>query len=133
MTPFWWACCTPSQTAMKSSRRCAHAERVAVAVGADRLAVDVLHDEERQAVVGGAGVEHLRDAGVVHPRQRLALGLEARQRPRASPCRGADELDRHQPPDRLALLGEVDGAHAPLAEGVEDPVGADVLASGLEP
>ena len=55
------------------------AEPVLVAVVGERDALDQLHDEERPAAVGGAGVEDLGDVGVVHQRQGLPLGLEPGQ------------------------------------------------------
>ena len=50
---------------------------VVVAVFGDRHAVDQLHDEVRQAVGRGPGVEHAGDVDMVHHRQGLPLGLEA--------------------------------------------------------
>jgi hypothetical protein len=76
---------------------------------------DQFHDEERPAALGGAGVEHAGDVGVVHQGQRLTLRLEARQdgfgvHPRL------DDLDRDGALDRLGLLGHPDGAHAAGAD-----------------
>ena len=55
----------------------AEIEAVPVAVLGDRLARHELHDEVGAALVGGAGVEHPGDVGMVHQRERLALALEA--------------------------------------------------------
>jgi tetratricopeptide (TPR) repeat protein len=52
----------------------AYREPMAVAVLRDRHALDVLHDEVGPACVGQPAVEHLGDVGVVHERQRFALG-----------------------------------------------------------
>jgi hypothetical protein len=91
----------------------ANAESVAVAVGHQVLALDVLHDEVRFAVRGGAGVEDAGDVGVVHEAQHPALGIEAG-------CQGAgwakptaNHLDGHQPVDGIPLAGEIHGAHSP--------------------
>jgi hypothetical protein len=95
-----------------------------VAVVGDRDALDQLHDEEGPAGVGGAGVEDPRDVGVVHQGQRLPLRLEPRDHlTRIHP--GLDDLQRHQPLHRRRLLGEVDGAHAPLADRLQQLVRAD--------
>ena len=62
--------------------------------------------------------------GVVHHRQRLALGLEPGDDLGAVHAR-LDDLERHLAPDRLLLLGHVDDAHAALADLLQQPVGAD--------
>ena len=93
----------------------AGAEPVIVAVGRDRNAGDVLHDEVRRALRRGAGVEHLGDGGMVHQGQSLALGLEARDH-FARVHAGFDQLERHAAADRLFLLGEPDFAHAAFAD-----------------
>ena len=51
---------------------------VAVAVRVDRNPGHVLHDEVRPALGRASRVEHLGDGGVIHERQRLPLGFEAR-------------------------------------------------------
>ena len=74
-----------------------------------------LHDEERPAAFGRAGVEDLGDVGVIHQRQGLPLRLEAGEdRPRIHA--GLDQLERDLSFDRLDLLGEVDAAHSPFAD-----------------
>ena len=102
------------------------AEPVLVAVVGERDALDQLHDEERPAAVGGAGVEHLGDVRVVHQRQGLPLGLEPGQDGPRVHAR-LDQLERHLPLDRLGLLGEVDAAHAPFADLLAElvPAGDD--------
>ena len=99
-----------------------------------RDALDQLHDEERAAVGGRAGVEDPGDVGVLHQGQGLPLRLEAGQDvPRVHPP--LDQLQRHLAADRPELLGEVDGAHAPLADLLADlvAIGDDRIdeASGL--
>ena len=68
--------------------------------------------------------------GMVHQRQRLALGLEPRDdlvriHPRL------DDLDGDAAADWLRLLGEVDGTHAALAEELDDTIRSDV--AGKQP
>ncbi len=53
-------------------------ELFAIAEGGDRGAADELHDEVRSPLLGLAAVEDFGDVRVVHHRERLALGLEAR-------------------------------------------------------
>ena len=50
-----------------------------VAVARDGPAVDELHREERQPVVGDTAVEQSRDVGMLQARQDAALGAETRQ------------------------------------------------------
>jgi hypothetical protein len=52
-------------------------EFVLVAIVGDANAAHQLHDEVGAARLGGAGVEHLGDVGMVHHGQCLPLGLEA--------------------------------------------------------
>ena len=65
---------------------------------------------------------------MVHQRQGLALGLEPGEH-LAAVHPGLDELQRNRAPHWLGLLGHVDGAHAALADGLEEPVRADVRTS----
>ena len=105
-------------------------ERLAVAVVGDRDALDQLHDEVGAARVGGAGVEDLGDVGVVHQRQGLAFGLEAGDDLAGVHAR-LDDLQRHPAADRVRLLGHEDDAHAPLADRLQQLVGADDRAGAL--
>ena len=63
---------------------------------------------------------------MVHDSQRLPLELEAPQHGLAVHSK-LDDLERDTPAHGFALLGQVDRAHAALAEHVEDPVRADLL------
>ncbi len=63
----------------------------------------------------GAGVVDLGDVRVVHQREGLPLRLEAGQH-RLRVHAGLDQLDGHQPLDRLPLLRHPDGAHAAVAD-----------------
>ena len=105
-------------------------EVIAVAVLGDRHALDQLHHEVRAAGVGGAGVEDAGDVGVVHHRQGLAFGLEAGDDLPRVHAR-LDDLERHLASDRLLLLGHEDGAHAALADLLEELVRADHRAGFL--
>ena len=105
---------------------------VRVAVPVERHAVDVLHGEERLAVVGEAAVEQAGDVRVVQAGKDLALALEALDdRPR----RGApsDELEGN-PLLELSIrpLGEEDGAHPATAQRPQDAVRPDALALGRQ-
>lgn len=95
-----------------------------VAVLDQRLAADIVHRKPGSPGRELPGVEDPRDPRVLHERQRLALGLETRERVPHRTTR-AHELDRGQPRHRLALGGEVDDAHAALPERVEHAPAAD--------
>jgi hypothetical protein len=125
MMPFWCACYTASHTERKQVEALPRAQRVPVAVLRDRNAGDVLHDEVRPPVGGGAGVEHPGDIGVIHQGERLALGLEAGDdllRVHA----GLDHLHRNAAPERLGLLRQVHRAHAALPEQLDDVIRPDL-------
>ena len=98
--PFWWACWIAWQTGTKSSSRSRGGKLALVAVVGDGNALDELHDEERPAGVGAAGVQHAGDVGVVHQRQGLALGLEAGDDLTGVHAR-LDDLEGHFAADRL--------------------------------
>ena len=111
----------PLADAHEQFQALAQAKAVFRAEGGQCLAFHVLHGEVRVAVGVGAGLEDLRDGGVLHLRHRLALDQEA------DFARGAsdlllDQLDRDQALDRLELLGEENLAHAAAAEFVDDAV-----------
>jgi hypothetical protein len=79
------------------------------------------------ALGGRAGLEDLRDRGVVHHREGLTFGLEAGDdlgcvHPRL------DDLHRDPALDGLDLVALVDGAEAAFAEELEDLEGADAVA-----
>jgi hypothetical protein len=106
------------------------ADAAVVAVLGDGLALDQLHHEIGLPRVGRPAVEHLGDVWVVHQGERLPLGLEARNRRRAAHPR-LDDLDGHAAGDGVVLVGEVDDAHAALADLTEEPIPApDRIARG---
>ena len=98
---------------------------VAVAVVRDGDALHVFHRKPRLPRRREPRVEHLRDRRVLHQRERLALRLEARDHGLAVHAE-LDDLDRGAAADGFFLLGEVDGAHAALADHVEDFEGAEL-------
>ena len=130
MIPLWWACSIDRHTATNRLEPRPERKPLAIAVLVDRDAVDELHHEERPAAVGGAGVEDPRDAGVVHERQGLALGLEAGDDLFGVHAR-LDDLERDLAADGALLLGEEDDSHAALAELADDRVGADARAGAF--
>ena len=87
------------------------------------VAVEQLHDEEQQAVVGLAEVGDADAVVVIEARGRARLAVEARDRFGVGGELGAQDLDR----DRLVheRVGRaVDGAHAALAEPLEQTIAA---------
>ena len=115
MIPFWCGVLHRRADLAEERQSFRQAEPVLVAVVGERDALDQLHDEERPAAVGGAGVEDPGDVRVVHQRQGLPLGLEpGEHRPRIHAR--LDQLERDLPLDRLRLFGEVDAPHPPFAD-----------------
>ncbi len=98
-----------------------------IAIIRDALATHELHDEEGPTGGGDAGVEHARDVGMLHERQRLLLGGETRDHA-AGIHAGLDDLERDFAAHRLALLGEIDRAKTAFAQACDDAVAADALA-----
>jgi hypothetical protein len=86
-----------------------------VTVLGDRRAAHDLHREPGVSVLRRAGGKHLGDAGVIHERDGLALGLEPRDNLAAVQLR-ANHLDGNAPPNGAGFLGLVDGAHPTAAQ-----------------
>ena len=122
------ACASASHTWTKSESRDSTLEPVADAVLGDRLALDVLHREVRQAVLGDAAVEQARDARVVERREDLPLLAEPADHPGVQVGAAPHQLER-DPLVELAVVpvGEEHGAHPALADDPLDPVGPDPL------
>ncbi len=93
------------------------AQPLAVGVGRDGLAAHKLRREVGAAVRGRAAVEQARDAGVLQPRERLALGPEAK--PHRLAETGTDELDGGGLRVRAGALGAPDLAHAALPHALD--------------
>ena len=95
-------------------------------VVSERLAADELHGEvrlETDSGVGGAGLENLRDAGMMQARQRVGLALESVQQLRRCDTR-LDDFQRDDPV-RPLLLDFVHRAHAALAQQLQNTVGTE--------
>ena len=104
-------------------------QRVRVAVGVDRFAVHVLHDEVGQAVVGRSAVDQARDVRMIELRQDLpfvaktaedVVGIEP----------APNELDRNF----LAIFvvgsrRQINGAQTAPADFADDLVGAELPAN----
>jgi len=95
----------------KESQALVDGEAVLVAVAVDRAALDVLHDDEWEPVVGGAGVQQPRDVGMIEAGELLALGVEPAARGVAghSPF---EHLDRGPARRSAVAPREVHGAGA---------------------
>ena len=105
-------------------------EVVAFGVGGDGESVDELHDEEGEALGGGAGVEDLSDVGVVHEGEGAAFGVEAGDDGFGAHA-GFDDFEGDVAADGFGLCGEIDGAHAAFAEDALDFVVADGGGGGV--
>ena len=97
---------------------------VRVGVRRDRRAVDVLHHQVRRALRCVAGIDQAGDVGMREAGEDVALGREAEGAVRAR--RASHQLQR----DALLVLavvalGQVDGAHAAVAEDVHHPPRAE--------
>jgi hypothetical protein len=109
----------------------ARGQLVLVAIVRDWNAGHVLHDEVRAALWRGAGIEDFGDGRVVHERQRLPLGFEARHHFARVHTR-LDQLDGDAAANRLFLLGQPHLAHAALADQLKEVIGTkDYAGAGL--
>ena len=105
------------------------------AVGADHLAqappVDVFHDDERPAVLGGVEVLHAHRVGVLELPRHHRFGPEPLQEVGVVGELGTDELYGHDLAEGQ-MLGAVDGGHPAGADLFEDLVLAPDHHSGDE-
>ena len=106
-----------------------HGEPCLVAELVDGASRHVLHGKVEAPILGGPGLEHARNVGVVHERQRLPLRLEARGRASRVDAH-LDHLERHAAADGMRLLGEVDDAHAALSQDVDHVVALVAVGEG---
>ena len=90
----------------------------------DRRSMHELHDEVRTPILVNTTVEDLGDVGMVHHRERLTLGLEARH-DLATVHTQLDQLERHLSSNRLVLAGEPDRPHPPATQGLDQLVPTD--------
>ncbi len=74
---------------LKQLESLAQAQCVLIAIRSDARAVDVLHDQVRTSRDGSAGIEHLRNARVLHQREHLTLGRRSASGSDACPCRAS--------------------------------------------
>ena len=103
----------------------AHGELVVRDVPGDRGALDVLHRQVGQAVVGATTVEQAHDVGVFERREDLPLVAEPCNR-LGRPHGMRQDLDRDSMMElRIIALREVHRAHAALSEEREQPERAD--------
>ncbi len=119
------SCAWASASAMATPMAAARAAGTGPRRGHVRQAVPVeqLHDEEEQPVVGLAEVGDADAVVVIEARGRARLAVEARDRLGVGGQLGAQDLHRH----RLVherVGGAVDGAHAALAEPLDQPIAA---------
>ena len=91
---------------------------------AQALALEQLHHEIDDAVVGVAEVGDVDDVGVADLVDGLGLLEEARHQARIGAQVRAQHLDGHPLADHR-MLGEVDGTHATFAENADDLVVTD--------
>ena len=102
-----------------------------VAEGVDGVAFDVLHDEVRTAIRGGAAIEEPGDVGVVEGGDDLSFAAEALDDAFLLHAE-ADDFEG----DELGVVlvgagGEIDGSHASGAELALDGIRADVGGVGF--
>jgi hypothetical protein len=90
----------------------------------NRNAAHQLHDEVGASAFGHIRVEHFGDIRVVHQGQGLPLGLEAGQH-LAGIHAGLDNFQRDLAADRFFLFGDVNVAHAALAQQLSKLIGTD--------
>jgi hypothetical protein len=104
---------------------------VSVAVLGDPFARDVLHHEVRATLLGCPRIKDLGNIGMIHHGQGLTLRLKTGHN-----LLGVhpefDDLERYPPADGLYLFGEVDRAHAALADDFEDSIRAYALRGTLK-
>ncbi len=98
-----------------------------VAVVGDLDPAHQFHDKIGPPALGGAGIEDLGDIGVVHQRQRLALGLEASHHLPGVHAQ-LDDLEGDTAADGFLLLGHIDHPAAAFANFLEQLVVADAIA-----
>src|SRR5205814_7580 len=90
----------------------------------DRIALDVLHDEVWQAIVGGPSVEQAGDVRMLEPGEDLPLTPEVPNDLLA--VRPAHDLQRHALVELLVgARREEHRAHPAVTELTEQPVRAD--------
>src|SRR4029079_4688762 len=101
------------------------AEPPRVAIQVDRLALDELHQEERNAFGRDAAVEQAPDVGMIQRRQDLPLDLEAVQIDVGVET-GSQQLERDLLLEfAVGPFREKDARHPPAAELTDDAIGTE--------
>ena len=115
----------------EEAETCEDVEVLGLGMLDERPTPHALHGEERDTFTVGlvdANLKDLWDAGVPESAEDLGLTLESAEEGGGRPA-GTDDLEGDGATGAL-LLGEVDPAHAPLAEDTENPVLAEGIGSG---
>ena len=101
-----------------------------VAVISNGDAVDELHDKKRAATFSRASIEHARNAGMIHERQRLAFGFKpGDDLPSVHPK--FDDFERDLAMELLSLLRHPDAAHAAFTDLFQEFVTPDDVAAAF--
>ena len=98
-----------------------------IAVFRDRNPADEFHHEIGTPGGGAAGIINFGDIGVVHHREGLALGVEARDDGLGVHAE-FDHLQREAAAHRFLLLGHPDHAAATFADLLQEPIATDPVA-----
>jgi hypothetical protein len=98
-------------------RRCERA--VAIEPRGQALAIEMLHRDVEQAVLGTAEVEQTHHVRALDSARCMRLALEARDRGGVSRELATQDLQR-DPPLHHQVIGRVDGAHPAFAEQLGD-------------
>ena len=103
----------------------AHVEPARVAELRERQTTHELHGKVRLPGVAASGMQHARNAGVIHHRQCAPFRVEARQYITRFVEHGAHQFQRDPTPDRCRFFGFVHHPHAAFTKQLDDFVGAD--------
>src|SRR5262245_14849562 len=106
---------------------CARRQLALVAILRDGYSWHVLHHEVRAAIISDTSAIDLRDVGMAHHREGLALTLEASD-DLARVHAELDDFEGDPPAKRLFLLCQIHNAHTTLAERLENSIRTDALA-----
>ena len=106
----------------------ADVELVFIAIPGQHDALDVLHDQVRSSIRGRSRIDQGGDVGVMQAGEDAAFPGETLQRGRVQPL-AVQQLDRHPLLEIAQLaLGQVDRAHAALAEQAQQAEAGHFLA-----
>ena len=122
--PRVWAWCSASATVATSSADSRERRPALPHPLGQVAALDVLRDDEAEAVVGPADVVDRDDVRVVEPGQGAGLGQVGLDVLGAGDPLGVGHLDRDRAVE-LVVAGQVDPPESPLAQPPDHPVAAD--------